>query len=402
MYSIKNEINVFGNTYPLKRYIGTSEGDLKGENVVFFGSIHGNEPSGFVAIHHFFKVFESHNLQKKLKGSIYGIAGNLRGLSTNKRYVKNDLNRIWTPEIMKRVHQQKLINLKEEEQEQKALLTLIQEMIHTKKDRINFLDLHTTSGPTIPFVTINDTLANRRLAGFLPIPTVLGIEEFLEGTVMDFINDLGYPAVGIESGQHQDEKSVALHLASIWVSLVAIGSLKKEDIPDFNSHYRLLRDSAGFEYNKVYEVKYREEITPADNFKMLPGYSNFQSIRKNEVLANTTKGAIKARYSGKIFMPLYQSQGGEGFFEIKKIKKVWLNLSIRIRKGRFEALLAKLPGVHKKHDQSNVLVVNKNIARFFSTEFMHLLGYRKVRKHGVLVYFTKREIAQGNWPYYLK
>lgn len=402
MYSTTNTLQAFGGSYPLQRHIGKSEGNYDGECVVFFGSIHGNEPSGFVALNKFFTDFEKYDLHKKLRGSIFGIAGNLTGLKANTRFVKNDLNRIWTPSIMKRVYQQSQSELHDEELEQKELLNIIDHLVNTRKSHFNFVDLHTTSGPTIPFVTINDTIANRKLAGHLPIPTVLGIEEFLEGTIMDFINDLGYPAIGLESGQHCDEKSVALHLASIWVTLVAIGSLDKNDIPNYQSHFNLLQEAAGEEASQVYEVKHREVITKEDDFKMNHGFLNFQSISRRQSLAVNKRGTIKSKRSGKIFMPLYQSQGSEGFFEISEIKQIWLNLSMRIRKGKFESFLTSLPGIHKEAHKCNVLVVNKVIARFFTTDFMHLLGYRKVQRQGSIVCFTKREIPEGNWPYYLR
>lgn len=385
----------------LDRFICQFEGEEKGPSVIFFGSIHGNEPSGYLALKKFSKEFENHRLDKQLKGSIIGLSGNIEGLKKNVRFENSDLNRIWTPEILSKTQKTNLENLAQEFREQKELFSLIENWTKKERQSFHFIDLHTTSGPTKPFVTINDTLANRNLAGYLPIPTVLGIEEYLEGTIMDFINDLGYPAIGVEAGQHNDPKSVDLHLASIWIVLEAIGCISKEDIPNYDYHYSNLKIAAGIEWDKIYEVTHREALQPTDLFEMNIGFENFQPIHLNEKIASKNGMEISTTQSGRVFMPLYQKQGSEGFFIIQSIQPFWLRLSAILRKGKLESFLVSLPGIRRDRERKNVLVVNKTIARFFSTEFLHLLGYRRVQKKGKIVRFTKREVKPGNWPLYL-
>ncbi len=385
----------------IERFIGKVENENAKNCIIFFGGVHGNEPSGFVALHRFFKDIEQDDLTSKFNGSIFGLTGNIQGLHDNVRFLKSDLNRIWTPTVLKQTHKNTLEELEFEFHEQKALLDIINHLIKTRDGMFHFVDLHTTSAPTMPFVTINDTIANRKLAEVLPIPTVLGIEEFLEGTIMDFINDLGYPAIGLESGQHCDPKSVEIHYASIWITLVAMNAIHQNDVPNYDDHFNLLKTSAGKEFNQVYAIKHREAVIPDSGFEMNPNFSNFQNISKNEFLATSKKGKIESHFNGKIFMPLYQKLGTEGFFIIQKIKPFWLKISLPLRSGKFESILIKLPGINRDSIRSNVLIVNKNVARFFSTDFMHLLGYRKMQKQGELVYFTKREVPIGNWPYYL-
>ena len=387
--------------FQLERFICQFNGEEKGPFVIFFGSIHGNEPAGYLALKKFGEEFKQLQLEKKLKGSIIGLSGNIQGLKKNIRYEHSDLNRIWTPEILSETQNSTIENLSQEFKEQKELFSLIEDWVKKENRPFHFVDLHTTSGPTIPFVTINDTLANRNLADYLPIPTVLGIEEYLEGTVMDFINDLGYPAIGIEAGQHNDPKSIELHFASIWIILEALGCISKKDIPFYELKYSILKQAAGIEWNKIYEVTHREVLRPTDHFEMNMGFENFQPIQSDELVASVNGKEVKTTLSGRIFMPLYQKQGSEGFFIIQGIKPFWLRLSARLRKGNLESFLIFLPGIKRDQERKNVLVVNKTIARFFSTEFLHLLGYRKVQKKGNLVCFTKREVLPGNWPYYL-
>ena len=148
----------------VERYIGKFEGDKPGDCVIFFGGVHGNEPAGYVALIRFFEIFEKHELVHKIKGSIFGLSGNINGLKENKRYVKADLNRIWTPEILRETNGQNFNQLDSEFAQQKELLEIIDHLVNTRNCKYHFVDLHTTSGPTIPFVTINDTIANRTLA----------------------------------------------------------------------------------------------------------------------------------------------------------------------------------------------------------------------------------------------
>lgn len=75
-------------------------------------------------------------------------------------------------------------------------------------------------------------------------------------------------------------------------------------------------------------------------------------------------------------MPLYQKQGAEGYFMIRRIPKWVLALSAGLRKVRADHLLAALPGVSWKNREKAQLVVNLKVARFYSKAIFHLLGYR--------------------------
>ena len=77
--------------------------------------------------------------------------------------------------------------------------------------------MHTTSSDSAPFAIISDTLINRHLAMRLGVPVILGLEESLDGTILNYINELGYAAVGFEAGQHQAPSSVENHEAAIWL-----------------------------------------------------------------------------------------------------------------------------------------------------------------------------------------
>ena len=76
------------------RIIGHLKGSTNGPTLVFFGGIHGNEPSGVEAIQEVFLRIEKEKLS--LNGNIYGIRGNVKALLAKKRFLDHDLNRLWT------------------------------------------------------------------------------------------------------------------------------------------------------------------------------------------------------------------------------------------------------------------------------------------------------------------
>jgi succinylglutamate desuccinylase len=64
-------------------------------------------------------------------------------------------------------------------------------------------------------------------------------------------------------------------------------------------------------------LKYVHRIQAGDQFKMRPGYINFQRIQQQEHLADDITGPIYAPMNGLILMPLYQSKGSDGFFIVE-------------------------------------------------------------------------------------
>ena len=100
---------------------------------------------------------------------------------------------------------------------------------------------------------------------------------------------------------------------------------------------------------------------------------------------------LTAKEGGRIFMPLYQNQGEDGFFIIRPVAARWLKLSAALRKLKVEEALVLLPGIKRYKDQKNALIVDAHIARFFATEFFHLLGYRQKIQDGKKKIFIRRE-----------
>jgi succinylglutamate desuccinylase len=351
------------------RIIGKIEGFSEGPTLVFFSGIHGNEPAGVLALEETLNKIDP----EKVTGTIYGLSGNLKALEAQKRYVDQDLNRLWLePELHNLENKDHLDN---EEQEQVELFKLIKEIFKKNKAPFYFFDLHTTSVKTAPFITINDAIINRKFSRQFPVPIVLGIEEYLNGPLLSYINSKGYVSLGFESGQHDQMDAITNSIAFIYLCVKFTNSIDRKNIPNFTKYYNQLkresRITSGF-----YEVIDIHKIKPNDSFKMLNGFENFQSINKGEILALSNLEKIKSKYNGKIFMPLYQTQGSEGFFIIKKIATFFLKLSIFLRRFKFDELLILLPGVSWTDPKKQALYVNLKTARFLAKPMFHLLGYR--------------------------
>jgi len=371
----------------IDRILGSYSKDINGPTLVCICGMHGNEPSGVEAFQHVFDHIRDKN--PPFKGSMIGLVGNIPAISKGKRFINMDLNRAWTADRIEKI----LNNSRQEEtveaREQKDLMQEINRTINNKSGPVYFIDLHTTSSQSQPFISINDTLRNRKFAMKYPLPIVLGIEEYLEGTLLSYINELGHIALGFEAGQHDDPVSIANHEAIIWLMLSFCGCLSNNNDVNVRSSYNILAKNI-VHRKKVFEIRHRQAVAINEKFRMNSGYTNFQPIKRNEVLASNISGDIKAKEQGEIFMPLYQAQGEDGFFIIRQIKRFWLTVSEVLRKTRFHRFLHLLPGVGMYRGLKHTLVVNTKIARWYVVEFFHLMGFRKKRRESDLMIFTKR------------
>lgn len=372
-------------TITINRVLHKIEGNQKGPVLVLFGGIHGNEKAGVKAIESILPKLSP----SKINGTVYGIAGNIAALQENKRFIKKDLNRQWTKDKIKNLDQ--ITDCDEEDLEQKELFKVLTDVLKSHSGPFYFIDLHTTSSKTIPFITINDALINRRFSNLFPVPTVLGIEEYLEGPLLSYINQLGYVSLGFESGQHEDELAVNNSKAFINLALVHSEILKSEDIVNLSNYTNLLKQSAA-NNTTTYEVTFRHKIEPNEDFRMCEGYKSFQPIDEGIVIAVSNGVSIALKKPSTLFMPLYQKAGEDGYYLIKPIPKLALNLSVILRKIKFDNLLVMLPGVSWYDKTKEILIVNTRTAKFLAKQFFNLLGYRSFQldKHNIKFYNRER------------
>lgn len=348
--------------------------------VVFFVGIHGNEQAGVVAIQDILDEFIEAGIEPE--GKLYVVTGNLEALERGVRYVDTDLNRLWekfnTDQDFTALAETGK-TLPSEYFESLEIKSEIDNILHEhEQDRpdILFADLHTTSSESCAFILLNDTLANRELAQKFPVPQILGIEENIHGTLLSYINNLGCRAIGFEAGAHTSFESVQRSKAFIRLLLHHTGLVKTGSSELGRCEVEMVDNS---EMPSAYfEIRYHHFIEDVNKFNMYPGYRNFDSVEKGEPLAIEKGDVIKAPEEGRIFMPLYQKSGNDGFLIIREVSPFWLTFSAWLRDSSIHSLLAYLPGVTRSGPQE--FTVNRDVALFFVKEIFHLLGYRVTEK----------------------
>ncbi|HEX6125038.1 MAG TPA: succinylglutamate desuccinylase/aspartoacylase family protein [Pyrinomonadaceae bacterium] len=372
---MKDKIRKRPNIIAGEHVIGRFRGDTAGPTVVVFGSLHGNEAAGALALERVASKLVELSLPRR--GSVYFLAGNTRAILESVRFIDSDLNRHWTTRnVENNSPDSDRVGPLSEDKEQRELLTILNEILANAQDEVYALDLHSTSAEGSAFATVGDTLRNRSFAQMFPITILLGIEEQLEGTLLEYLNNLGAVTLGFEGGQHFAERTVDTHEALVWCALYNAGILLEGDGGGIEKWNAVLNERTG--RSRIVEVRYRHAITPVDDFTMRPGFDNFDPVRQGQVLATDAGGDVVAPETGVILMPLYQKLGEDGFFVGREVAPFWLRLSGVLRHLKIYDLMPLLPGVRRSGDP-DTLEINTRIARLFPLQIFHLLGYRRLR-----------------------
>lgn len=373
--------------WALPRVLGHLHGQTPGPAFIITGGIHGNEPAGALAAQSVLAEIQARGLA--VRGEVLALTGNRKALAQGVRYLAGDLNRRWTAARVAQVLAQAPSEDDPEDAEQRALLTQIHDAEVRCPAGVILLDLHTTSSDGPPFSVMSDTLRNRRLAFALPVTTILGLEESVDGTSLEYLTELGHIALAVETGQHFDPQSQALHASVIWLSLIAMGVLDEAAVPEAVAHRAALR-AASLDAPPVVELVCRKGVSPEDAFVMRPGYRGFQAVKKGEHLADVREGPVCAPSSGLILMPLYQPQGSDGYFIVRRVARWWLHLALLLRRLKLHTMLPALPGVARHPTRTHCLRVNPKVARWLVVQVFHLLGYRKRRQEAHRLVFSRR------------
>jgi hypothetical protein len=352
--------------------IASFVGDEAGPTLVIVGSVHGNEPSGSEALRVVANKLRTR--ANELNGRVFFLAGNVRALRSKVRFIDTDLNRHWTKQNLTSIASSEE-NTVSEDKELLELSMVLQEILDSAEDEVYVLDLHTTSAYGLSFATVGDTLRNRHFAQMFPVTMLLGIEEQLEGTLLEYLSNEGAVTLGFEGGQHSSAAAVANHESMIWLALVNTGITSADDVSDIQSYRQTLQHACG--RTRIVEIRHREPVAPSDSFVMRPGFNNFDPVGRGEILAQNRRGHIKAVESGMILMPLYQKKGEDGFFIGREVAPFWIRLSELMRRLKLARWMYILPGVRRHPTDAESLIVNTAVARLFPLQIFHLLGFRK-------------------------
>jgi len=241
-------------------------------------------------------------------------------------------------------------------------------------------------------------LRNRSFAARFHTTVVLGLEEELQGTMLEHLSERDCITMGFEAGQHADPRSVATHEAVIEVALVATGILPVDARSELAHHVETLQGRCK-RCPAFFEILHRHAITPADAFRMQPGWTNFDAVARHQILGEDARGPVRSTQRGLILMPLYQGLGADGFFVGRPVRRFWLQVSAWVRRLGLERVMPWLPGVQRVPEEPEVLRVDTRVARFYPLQIFHLLGYRRRRREeGALFVSRRREFPSRTRP----
>ncbi|MDB6150140.1 MAG: succinylglutamate desuccinylase [Chthoniobacter sp.] len=170
---------------------------LEGPKVVIFGSIHGDEPAGSLAVKELLTQFADCTL-KLLRGSVILAVGNELALEQRVRKVERDLNRLFEFESI-------IEPSGYEERRAEELRDLLAGADY-------MMDLHATSKSSSPFLMCEShLLAEAQAMGFARIVTGWGElgEASLGGDTESYINQMGGKGFTVETGQRDDAEGCA-------------------------------------------------------------------------------------------------------------------------------------------------------------------------------------------------
>jgi succinylglutamate desuccinylase len=352
--------------------------------LVAVGGIHGNEPAGALALEGVVARIEREGLLRR--GDLVALVGNVAAFDARARFIDEDLNRRWSGETLERLKSGEGQN-RAEDRERKALFEEIDRAFAEARGEVVLLDLHTTSGEGKPFAVFADTMRSRRFARRFPVPAVLGFEEQLEGTLVDYVALLGHAAVAFEGGQHLDPASVANLAAVVWVALGGLGMVPPLEAGLEAETRRLARATDGVP--SILEVTYRHAIAERDSFSMRPSHRSFEPVVQGQVIADDSEGPVAVPSDGFLLMPLYQKLGDDGFFVVRRVREFWLPFSAVLRHLRLGRIAHWLPGVSRAA-APGALRVDRRVARWYSLEILHLLGYRRKAEEGDVLVVERR------------
>jgi len=293
------------------RIIGEYTSGKEGPLLFISGGIHGNEPSGVLALQ---KVFEELNTSKpEINGVVVGVLGNSKALEKEVRYIDEDLNRSWTEENI-----DNHITDSNEKLEMFEIIDVIKKYPKAEYSKRFFLDCHTTSSDSLPYISVQDVNDNYEWADRFPTHIIRGFSDIVYGCIDHYMSRTGLTGFVFEGGQHESKTAIKNHEGMIWLALKNACSLdfnQLSKLPDAIAHLNSFKTQ-----QKTFEILYRHGIENKDKFSMNEGYENFQKVKEGEVLAIQNGKEVKSKWDAYIFMPLYQPQGNDGFFIIQEVK----------------------------------------------------------------------------------
>ncbi|MEJ4089096.1 succinylglutamate desuccinylase/aspartoacylase family protein [Galbibacter orientalis] len=294
----------------VERIIGSYTTNKAGPLLFVTAGIHGNEPSGIIALQ---KVFKELNAsQPEIKGTIVGVTGNKLALRKSVRYIDEDLNRTWTEANVK-----SKVPTSHEYTEMQAIIKVLHSYIQRKHTKNYFLDCHTTSSESLPYISVQDVNDNNVWAHRFPTHIIKGFSDIITGDIDHYLSRIGMTGFVFEAGQHLSNHSIKNHEGILWLALKEACNLNLQKLSSYPQSIHSLNDNISKQ--KTFKIIYRHALKEEDEFKMVAGFENFSKIETGQLLALHNGKKVLSKWNAYIFMPLYQTQGNDAFFIIDQV-----------------------------------------------------------------------------------
>lgn len=295
----------------VSRIIGKYTSNKEGPLLFVTAGVHGNEPSGVRALQKVFKELEK--AKPEIKGTLIGVAGNTEALNENIRFVDEDLNRTWTEKNISAGKGETC-----EQREMFEIINVLEQYNEQDFPKRYFLDCHTTSSPSVPYISVQVVNDNDKWAHEFPTYIIRGFSDIVYGCIDHYLSRIGITGFVFEAGQHTSKEAEENQEGMIWLALSKACNLDLNSISCYPECVTNFSEKNAPE-QKTFEIIYRHGLENHDNFKMEPGFENFQKIEKGQLLAVHNRKEVRSEWDDYIFMPLYQPQGNDGFFVVKEV-----------------------------------------------------------------------------------
>ncbi len=277
------------------------DSEKPGKNILITGSVHGNEPVGSDFAYKFINDFKNKKITLE-SGSITFILANYKAFKENKRYINTDMNRIFNfPEDKKDTFEYKRA---------KEISKYI------SNNNFDFgIDLHSVSvGDFKMYICDNN---DKELMNLLKETSVVDTlfyfnDEYIPGTLMNYLKKYNGKGVGLECGNHLDDNAINIAEKQVSVLLNKFNIIKNKNIDE-----NIISKDKLTIYNVFYKIK------TGENFKWLiekPTTDVF--IKKDqEISIDSNNGIQKAPKDCYLVMPskeVKSSDNDAGFLATKE------------------------------------------------------------------------------------
>jgi succinylglutamate desuccinylase len=304
----------FNGKMPLERLLGKYSSGRKGPALIITADAFGNEFSGILA---FLNVLDSlTKLNLPLRGELTGLAGNI---GSSRKGLLMGLNE----KPSHYIEEGPLMDFGESQgyNEAAEFVELIEEFEkaqHAMTTGVYYMDIKTCPSLKEPYICVSRNSDCIRFAEHLPFKIIKGLEDFITDHMGFYLNAKGYCGYTLKVGPFDSYSSIEMQEAAIWLALVNCGCLDRQEVPYISFYHNILNNSIQGKKATTFEVVYKYTIQEDEFFRMVPGYHNFQKIRKGELLATSDGGPVLSHWDGLIFMPGYHTQRQDGFFVLRE------------------------------------------------------------------------------------